>query len=159
MLDDEEAGGQEHSQSTSASIASLSTASLMVRALPQTPDMLVGSVATDGSRARKVRCCDGFRMPAHRESFHAHGRAGVRKPPGNEVAGEWAPDGSAGSMGNWLARSVQQDAGWSSIVAGFGQRRAIEGQTGNDAGRIAVRARAFPLRDGALKPSRVGAGR
>ena len=98
-------------------------------------------------------------MPAHHELLHAHDRAGVRKPPGNEVAGECAPEGSAGSMGNWLARSVQQDASWSSTVAEFGQRRAIQGQTGIEAGRIAVRARAFPLRHGALKPSRVGAGR
>ncbi len=50
------------------------------------------------------RYCDGFRTLAHLMRFHAHGRAGVRKPPGNGVTGDWAPDGSAGSMGISLAR-------------------------------------------------------
>ena len=48
----------------------------------------------------KVLYCDGFRMPAQHGPPHAHDRAGVRKPPGNEVAGGEAP-GSAGAMGIW----------------------------------------------------------
>ena len=34
-----------------------------------------------------VRFCDGFRTPAHHGPCHAL-RAGVRKPPKNETAGE-----------------------------------------------------------------------
>ena len=51
--------------------------------------------------------CDGFRMPAQHRPHHAHRRAGVRKPPGNEGAGSGAP-GSAGAMGNWLTPLAQQ---------------------------------------------------
>ena len=48
----------------------------------------------------------GFGLPAQHESHHAHDLAGVRKPPGNEDAGSWAPV-SAGAMGISLAPSVQ----------------------------------------------------
>ena len=44
-------------------------------------------------RVVKVRCCEGLRMPAHRDSA-AHTGAGVRKPPREETAG-W---------GTWMAR-------------------------------------------------------
>lgn len=53
----------------------------------------------------RVWCCDGFRMPAHRDGA-AHAGAGVRKPPGKEGAGSGAP-GSAGAMGIWRAPSVE----------------------------------------------------
>ena len=53
------------------------------------------------------RSCDGFRMPAQHGPRRAHDRAGVRKPPGNGVAGSWAP-GSAGAMGISSAPMVQR---------------------------------------------------
>ena len=44
--------------------------------------------------------CGGFRMPAHHGPRRAHDRAGVRKPPGEEIAGSGVP-GTTGAMGIW----------------------------------------------------------
>jgi hypothetical protein len=43
-----------------------------------------------GHGMQHVRCCEGFRMPAHDDGA-THSGAGVRKPPKEETAGERAP--------------------------------------------------------------------
>src|SRR5262245_48221614 len=68
----------------------------------------------------------GFGCRPHHRALHtrAGGRAGVRKPPGKETAGEWAPL-SAGAMEIWLAATVQRGSGRQTAVlrAGARQRR------------------------------------
>ena len=68
----------------------------------------------------------GFGCRPHHGALHTDkgGRAGVRKPPGKETAGDWAPL-SAGAMEFWLAGTVQRGSGreaWVSIIEGR-QRR------------------------------------
>src|SRR5262245_21159499 len=68
----------------------------------------------------------GFGCRPHRRALHTRegGRAGVRKPPGKETAGEWAPL-SAGAMEIWLGATVQRGSGRQTAVlrAGARQRR------------------------------------
>jgi hypothetical protein len=68
-----------------------------------------------------VGCCDGFRTLAHCERCRAHrGRRSKAAREGRRVIG--APC-SAGSMGNWLALSVQQGAGAAGVDAANEWRR------------------------------------
>jgi len=68
----------------------------------------------------------GFGCRPHHGALHTRegGRAGVRKPPGKETAGEWAPL-SGGAMEIWLAATVQRGSGRETAVlrAGARQRR------------------------------------
>src|SRR5215216_7140912 len=57
-----------------------------------------------------VRCCEGFRMPAHDDGA-THSGAGVRKPPREETAGGWA---------RWRVRC------YGDFVAGGMYRRFVE---------------------------------
>jgi hypothetical protein len=57
-------------------------------------------------RGARVRLCDWFRTPAYHERCHAH--RGRRAKAARERRRGIGATGSAGSMGNWLALTVQE---------------------------------------------------
>src|SRR5947207_870387 len=95
-------------------------------------------------------------MPAH-EDLSTRARAGVRKPPGKEVAGCGAP-GSAVAMGIWLAPSVQRRRQAAGSAGADEHRQPFPAQTGMKSVLMPGLARRLPYLRRALGPSAVVAG-
>src|SRR5215472_15656663 len=81
-------------------------------------------IGTSGS----VRGGDGniptYSAPHHRAlQTHQGRRAGVRKPPGKETAGEWAALSAVAAMGILLAATVQLGSGREAPVPIVGARQ------------------------------------